>query len=314
MPDTIIEIYFNDAKKDLKPLIYDVARMISRLYAVLKDEFNIKLMLKNWYMGKLAHEINNWFPQVKQKIEGLEKLIGPEMPPDRLRQATQDLGFARVRLEYFSDIFETVIAEFRGEKYPLLKKTINLSEIMRQVKEAVIDLCVYDTNYRAHLVEIDALNIPASAEGDARLKEILQDKITLIQTDLTNYMNETLIFTCLQEMLRNAVLNQDWQSGAGFTLEAYTVGENRLAVRVTNTPLKDTPQRLVAYARSLVEDEAFQNEGFGTMWLKSIQNILNGRFQVSPKWLDENTPDYPPEFSLAFIIPRQTNNQENNNE
>lgn len=313
IPGTIIELYFHEGQRGLQLIIFDIARMIARLYAILKHEFNFKLLhhqeLKRRYMGKLAHEIKNWFPQVMQKVNGLENLIGPQATPEQLRQAEHALGFARTRLGYFSDIFETVMAEFRGEKYPLLKKTVHLNQVMQEVKETVIDLCLYDANYRAHLAAADALDIPATAQGDARLKAILEQAIALPPTDLTNHMNETLIFTCLQEILKNAVLHQNWQSQAGFTLQAGAPDENHLAVQVTNTPRQDDPHRLAQFARALVQNETFRTEGFGTMWLKSIQQMLGGTFQVPPQWLDPDA-DHPAEFSLTFVFPRQTNNEE----
>jgi len=112
--------------------------------------------------------------------------------------------------------------------------------------------------------------------------------------------------------LRPPFRKQDWSSNDDFVIEARAIGHNRIGLRVTNTPLRKNLNNLVAYSRSLVKAELFENEGFGSLWLKSINGLLHGEFGVQSEWLMENTSeeDYPPKFWLEIIIPSQTDKKE----
>ncbi|MEW6078688.1 MAG: hypothetical protein AB1724_12800 [Thermodesulfobacteriota bacterium] len=306
VPETILEIYFNEEARWLNIIIHDMARMIARLYAILKEEFGHKRLaqeeMRRRYIGKLSHEIRNWFPQVNRRVEELERIVAAGAPADQLDRARENIGFARVRLKYFSDIFDVVLSEVRSKKYGLHKDIIALDKVMTEVKEGVIDLCIHDINYRYRLAK--ALDIPDSQAGSDQLKNLLRQNIHVRQTGLMVYENETLIFTCLQEMLKNAVSKQDWANTDGFIMEARNIGTDRLGLRVTNLPRRERQYltSLVDYSRSLVEGDAFENEGFGSLWLKSIRDLLHGEFTVPPEWLVRGALSYPSEFWLEIII------------
>ena len=141
-----------------------------------------------------------------------------------------------------------------------------------------------------------------SEKGRKKFKKLLEERILVKASGLTIHENETLIFTGLQEMLKNAISKHDWSSKDKFTMEARANGGKQVILRVTNRPKKENNNKLMNYSRSLVHDEPFENEGFGNLWLKTINRLLKSKFKVSPEWLIEDAKDYPDKFWLEIII------------
>ena len=311
VPEMIIELFFNSLKQMLGPIVYDISRTISRRFINLRDEFKNKVFqenqLRNQYMGKLAHETNSWLSEIRPKIHRVEKVIAKNISDENIRKKSMaNIKSIGEKVRYFSDIFQIILSETRKGKYSIPAERIDdVGTLLNEVKKSVTHYCSYERNYSRQIG--DAVNIDDSDE----LYLFLNDSIEISCKNFEIWTYRPVFYICIQEMLKNAVINHNWKDKRPIYIDVSVSEDKNLYCTVKNIPLKENIDKLNSFCNSILYGAADTNEGFGSLWLKSIKHILNGKFGVNKIWLGsiddikdsfkQNNNIVP--FELSIILP-----------